>query len=100
MAAKFKQYFDMMVSDNKEMFENFMDIHDHYVMEPNKYQKQFNDYGKEILEIVQDYENRLCSKSEGSGYGRYSTALSEKFREEVKKHIPKINSIGLIQSSL
>lgn len=95
MAAKFKQYFDMMITDNKEMFENFMDIHDHYTLEPEKYQKQFNDYGKEILEIIQDWENRLCSKSEGSGYGRYSTALADKFREEVKKHIPKINSIGL-----
>lgn len=95
MAAKFKQYYDMMVKDNEELFKNFMDIHDHYVFEPQKYQKVFNEYGKEILEIIQEYENRLCSKSEGAGYGRYSTNLSDKFREEVKKHIPKINSIGL-----
>ena len=95
MAAKFKEYYEMMIKDNKELFANFMDIHDHYVFEPDKYQKMFNDYGKEILEVVQDYENRLCAKSEGGGYGRYSTALADKFREEVKKHIPKINSIGL-----
>jgi hypothetical protein len=85
----------MMLKENKETFENFKDIHDHYTLEPDKYQKIYNDYGKEILEIVQDWENRLCSKSEGSGYSRYSTALAEKFREEVKRYIPKINSIGL-----
>lgn len=95
MAAKFKQYFQMMLEDNKEMFENFKDIHDHYVMEPQKYQKLFNQYGQEILDIVQEYENRLCSKSEGGGYGKYSTALADKFRLEVKNYLPKVNSIGL-----
>ncbi len=95
MSAKFKEYFDLMLKDNKELFENFKDIHDHYVMEPQKYQKVFNDYGKEILEVVQDYENRLCSKSEGSAYGKYSSALADKFRLEVKKYLPKIDSIGL-----
>ena len=95
MAAKFKEYFQMMLDQNKEMFENFKNIHDHYTLEPQKYQKVFNDYGKEILDVVQDWENRLCSKSEGGGYGRYSTALADKFRQEVKKYLPKINSIGL-----
>lgn len=95
MATKYKEYFQMMLSENKEMFENFKNIHDHYTLEPQKYQKVFNNYGKEILEVVQDFENRLCSKSESGGYGRYSTALADKFREEVKKYLPKINSIGL-----
>lgn len=95
MAAKYREYFDMMVKDNKELFENFKDIHDHYVMEPQKYQKIFNQYGQEILDVVQEYENRLCSKTEGGGYGKFSTGLSEKFRLEVKNYLPKINSIGL-----
>lgn len=95
MAAKFKEYFQMMLENNKELFENFKNIHDHYTLEPEKYQKVFNEYGKEILDVVQDWENRLCSKSEGGSYSRYSTNLSEKFREEVKKYLPKINSIGL-----
>jgi len=95
MPAKYKQYFNMMLEDHKELFENFKDIHDHFVMEPEKYKKVFNQYGKEILEIVQDYENRLCAKSEGGGYGRFSTNLSDKFRLEVQKYIPKLNSIGV-----
>lgn len=85
----------MMLADNKELFENFKDIHDHYTLEPKKYQKILNNYGKEILDIVQEYENRLCSKSESSSYGRFSSNLADKFREEVKKYLPKINSIGL-----
>lgn len=85
----------MMLDNNKEVFENFKDIHDHYVMEPLNYQKVFNEYGKEILEIIQDYENRLCSKSESGGFGKFSTNLADKFRLEVKKYIPKLDSIGL-----
>src|SRR3989338_4854079 len=95
MASKYKEYFNLMFEQNKEVFENFKDIHDHYVLEPAKWQKIYNDYGKEILEIVQDWENRLCSKSEQGGYGRYSSNLADKFRGEVKKYFPKFNSIGL-----
>lgn len=95
MAAKYKEFFQSMLEENKELFENFKDIHDHYTLEPGKYQKKFNSYGSEILEIVQDWENRLCSKAEGSGYGKYTLNLSEKFRAEVKKYLPKINYIGL-----
>ena len=95
MAAKFKQYFQMMMDENKEAFEKFKNLHDHYTLEPQKYQEEFNKEGQKILDIVQDWENRLCSKSEGSGYGRYSTNLAEKFRNEVKIYLPKINSIGL-----
>lgn len=95
MAAKFKQYFQMMMEENKEVFEKFKNLHDHYTLEPQKYQEEFNCEGQKILDIVQDWENRLCATSENSGYGRYSTNLSDKFREEVKKYLPKINSIGL-----
>lgn len=95
MAAKYKEYFDLMLQQNTELFENFKDIHDHYTLEPEKYQKIFNDYGREILDVVQEWENRLCSKSESGGYSKYTTNLSEKFRGEVKKYLPKINYIGL-----
>ncbi len=85
----------MMFAQNKRTFEDFKNLHDHYTLEPQKYQNTFNEKGKEILEIVQDWENRLCAKSEGGAYSRYSTNLADKFREEVKKYLPKINSIGL-----
>lgn len=95
MAAKYKQYFEKMVEENKEQFENFKDIHDNYVLEPEKWQKIYNEYGKEVLEMVQEWENKLCKDMESGPYAKYSTNLSEKFREEVKKYFPKINSIGL-----
>ncbi|MCR4324315.1 MAG: hypothetical protein NUV69_01360 [Candidatus Curtissbacteria bacterium] len=93
--SKYKQYFELMLNDHKKAFESFKNTHDHYTLEPQKYQKQFNDEGQKILDIVQEYENRLCSKSESSGYGRYSSNLADKFREQVKLYLPKVNSIGL-----
>ncbi len=92
---KFKEYYDLMISQNQVEFDEFQIIHDKYAIDPTKYQKEFNDKGRDIQDIIRNYENRLCGKSEGSGYSKYSTNLSEKFHEEVKKHFPKIDYIGL-----
>ena len=91
---KFKQFFDLMVAQNKELFDDFKVTHDNFVLEPKKYQNEFNQKGREIQDIVRVYENRLCSQSEGSGYGKFSTNLADKFQYEVKKLFPKYDFIG------
>lgn len=95
MRAKYKEYFLEMIEKNRDVFEPFKDLHDKYEKEPQKYQTQFNQEGKKILEIVQEWENRLCSASEKGGYARFSTNLSEKFRNAVRSYLPKFDSIGL-----
>lgn len=95
MKAKYKEYFLEMIAKNRDVFEPFKDLHDKYEKEPKKYQLQFNEEGKKILEIVQDWENRLCGASEKGGYARFSTNLSEKFRDAVRSYLPKFDSIGL-----
>jgi hypothetical protein len=36
----------------------------------------------------------LCGKSENSGYGKFSTSLSDKFWGEVRKYVPEVDNVG------
>ena len=84
-----------MVSENKELFTNFKDIHDNYALNPPEWQKIFNEYGKEVVEIIREYERRLCANMATGKYGAFSANLSEKFWNEVKKIFPKIDFVGV-----
>lgn len=96
MAAKYEQFFTLMLDQNKEVFDEFRKMHDLYAKDPQKYQDQFNQIGYDIQDLVQRYENMLCSNSESSGKGKFTSALSEKFQAEVKKEFPKYSQIGMI----
>lgn len=96
MAAKYQQYFQDMMEYHKELFDEFRTIHDQYAQEPHKYQKQFNEVGEKVLEIIRRYENMLCSQSEGGKYGKFSSNLSEKFWQPIRATFSKIDHIGLI----
>ena len=65
------------------------------VVETKKYQDEFNAKGQEVLDVIRIYENRLCSTTEGGGYGKYSGKLADKFHEIIKINFPRIASIGL-----
>jgi prephenate dehydrogenase len=84
-----------MLLQNKLKFEAFKEIHDLFTTDPQKYKDQFNEKGREIQDIIRRYENMLCSQSESTGYGKYSSNLAEKFQQEIKKIFPKIDSIGI-----
>lgn len=95
MAAKYQQFYQMMLKQNKEDFDEFKKLHDKYVEDPKKYQDQFNRVGSDIMDIIRDWESRLCRASDNAGNSKFTTALSEKFQSEVKKDFPKINSVGI-----
>lgn len=93
--SEYKKMIDRMVSENKELFENFKDIHDNYTLKPSEWQKIFNEYGNEVVEIVRDYERKLCANMSTGKYGSYSANLSQKFWDEVRKVFPKIDFVGV-----
>jgi sugar-specific transcriptional regulator TrmB len=94
--AKFKIYFQKMLDDNRALFEKFKKLHDEYGLNENKFQKKFNDEGEKVLEVIREYENRLCANTERGIYNKFSTALAEKFQNEVRTHFPLIDHIGLV----
>ncbi len=93
--AKFKQAVKEMWDEHKEEFTEFLIVHDKYRQERNKWQKEFNDKGKKIVDYIQIAEDKLCSKQENSGRASYSPKLAEKFKEEVKKYLPLIDWVGV-----
>lgn len=92
---KYKQHVADMLAVHKDIFLGFKEVHDKYEKDPKKWQAEFNEKGREILPILQRWENSLCSKSESGKYGKFSSGLADKFRGEVKQHFPKIDYIGM-----
>lgn len=94
--TKYKEYFNKMIEENKEVFAEFTKLHFEYSTDREKYQEKFNQEGAEVLKLIHEYENRLCKTSEGAGYGSYTGNLAEKFQSEVRSHFPLIDNIGII----
>lgn len=94
--VKYKEYFNRMLKENKDAFDAFAKIHFDYSANEGAMQEKFNEEGAKIVEIIRDYENRLCSNTERGMYNKYSAGLSEKFQALVKAHFPLIDHVGLI----
>ena len=94
--AKYQEYFNWMVSENKKVFNEFKILHTNYGMDEEKYQAEFNKEGQKILGIIHEWEDKLCSQSEKAGFGSYTGNLAEKFQAEVRSHFPLIDHIGII----
>jgi len=95
MAAKYLVIFDEMVSKYEKEFDTFQEIHNEYMSDPESMQDKFNSEGAKIMEIIREYENRLCGHMENTANAAYSANLSEKFRLEIKKYLPKLDMIGV-----
>lgn len=84
-----------MLSENKLNFDEFEKIHNEYALNPENLQTTFNREGIKVLEIIKEYENRLCANTERGMYNKYSTSLAEKFQNEVRKKFPMIDHVGI-----
>ena len=92
---KFTQTFNKMLDDHADKFQEFRAVHDQYKLDTKKYQSEYNRIGKPILDIIREYENRLCSGMERGVFGKYSDKVSEKFWDRVKKEFPLVELIGV-----
>ena len=90
----YQTLFQEMLANHKDLFSKFQIIHDKYVGDPAKFQKEFNEIGDEVVRIVRKYENTLCGKTERSSYSKFSTQLSDKFWSGVRTLFPKIDFVG------
>lgn len=89
-----------MLSQHKSEFDNFRPIHDAYMLNSSKHQEEFNERGKKIMDIVKDWEDKLCRRSEGNGYAAFTEKLAEKFMGEVRKEFPMIDRVGLVMKKM
>jgi len=96
MTTKYKDYFDRMINTNKNIFNNFNKLYNEYIKDQDSLQEKYNKEGRAVLDIIREWENKLCSQTEKAGFGNYSTNLSEKFWTEIRKTYPLIDYIGVI----
>ena len=92
---KYQTIFNLMLEENRELFDNFKQVHDAFVLAPDTNKERFNQIGSEILDIIRHYERRLCGKSESGQYGKFSSNLSQRFWDEIRKLYPKIDFVGI-----
>lgn len=93
--TKYQQYYQKMWDENKELLTGFFEIHDAFKKDRKKYSKEFNAKGKEVRELMEVWDNRLCQQMERGKNGVFSEKVSEKFWNEVKKDFPLIEFVGV-----
>lgn len=93
---KYQQFFQLMHENNKDLFDNFKQVHDAFVLSPEVNKARFNLLGSEILDVIRDWERRLCGKTESGQYGKFSSGLAQKFWDLIRKTYPKIDFVGII----
>lgn len=93
-AAKYKQYYTNMVEQNKQKFAAFDLVHQGYQAKKVT-QEVYNKNGLPIVDIIRDWDRRLCSAMGRGMYSSYSQKLSEKFWDEVRKDYPLIDKVGV-----
>jgi len=94
--TKYQKVYQQMVDQNRALFNEFLKIHEAFVADPNANKAEFNRIGSNVMDVIRNSEKLLVSRSESTGYGKYSTALSDKFLAEVRKDFPKIDYVGII----
>jgi hypothetical protein len=93
--TKYRAAVQQMLEENKELFDEFKPIHDAYVLNPAANQAKYNTIGSTVMDVIRDYERKLCAKMGAGQYSKFSMNLSEKFMEEIKNIYPKIMFIGV-----
>lgn len=97
---KYKHYHQLMMDRHKELFEKFSPIHTGFAVDPETWADQFHTVGRDVLDVIRDWERRLCHGTEKGQYAHYSAKLSEKFWAEVKKTLPLIDQVGITKKNI
>ncbi len=93
MAAKYQKVFKQMIEENSTLFGEFKKLHDEFSDNKEELEEEFNQTGTKVLRVIRRYEDALCSKSENTGFGKFSENLSEKFWEEIRAVFPHIDAV-------
>ena len=93
--TKYQIYYQQMIDQNSDLFNEFMDLHDKYSKDSKAWQVKYNAVGEKIVEVIRDWERKLCRESERGQFGKFSANLAEKFWTLVRNDFPKIDFVGV-----
>jgi hypothetical protein len=95
MTLKYQKYLQEMYDSNQELFADFDDIHAKYILNRAKFQDEYNESGKQVMRVVEEWENKLCSRMEKGKNSSFSHRLADKFRSQLRVRFPLIDFIGV-----
>lgn len=93
--TKYRKYFQEMLDQNQEKFSAFKVIHDGYQADRKQWSQRFHAEGQPIVDLIREYERRLCSGMERGKNAVFSAKVAEKFWAEVKTYLPLIERVGV-----
>jgi len=95
MAVKYKQYYQKMVKENQKLFDNFKEVHDKFKQDRPKWSDEYNEVGRDVVDVMRDWERRLCSAMGKGQFSQYSYRLADKFKDAVRKDFELIDLVGV-----
>lgn len=93
--TKYKQYVQEMIDQNQALFTAFKVVHDGYQNNRQEWSQRFHAEGQVVVDLIRDWERRLCSGMERGKNAAYSARLAEKFWAEIKAYLPLIERVGV-----
>lgn len=95
--TKYQKYYTQMWDTQKQILREFADAHDAYKknQKDKSAKKNFDDTGKVALEIMREWDARLCQQMEKGSNNVFSSKVSAKFWDEVKKDFPLVDLVGV-----
>ena len=81
-----------MLKEHEELFDTFKGIHDAYILNPQANQARFNHIGSEVLDVIREYERKLCGNMNSGVYGAFSQNLSQNSGMKYEKYTEKSTS--------
>lgn len=93
--TKYRQYFQQMLDQHQAEFAAFKIVHDGYQTDRKQWSQRFHAEGQPIVDLIRDYERRLCSGMEKGKNALFSARVAEKFWAEVKTYLPLIERVGV-----
>ncbi len=93
--AKYERYFEKMLVQEPELFEQFREIHDRYKQDQDQYKAEFDRIGKKVVASIHHWERRLCTGMGKTQYAVYAHSVSEKFWDLVRQEFDQIDMVGV-----
>lgn len=97
-SAKYKQYYQQMKAQNQELWAEFAQVHQNFEADQAAHEAEFHQVGQKVVEVLRDWDRRLCSAMGRGAFSKYSQQLSEKFWGEAQKDFSLIYSVGVRHS--
>ncbi len=93
--TKYHEYYQKMVAENRQLFDEFLKIHDLFKQNQAKNAEEFHQVGQKVVDKIRDFDRRLCSAMGRGVFSTYSQKLSEKFWDLARKDFDQINMVGV-----